>query len=113
LYETLFDIIYPNLPEPDLLIYLHAPLHKLKENIKIRNREYEQNMNDEYLIHLQESYLNLIKSGKFRTLIINTTETDFLHNPAHFQQLLQYLARDYELGSHYISFDQEPHFLSK
>jgi deoxyadenosine/deoxycytidine kinase len=113
LYETLFDIIYPNLPEPDLLIYLHAPLHKLKENIKIRNREYEQNMNDEYLIHLQESYLNLIKSGKFRTLIINTTETDFLHNPAHFQQLLRYLACDYELGSHYISFDQEPHFLSK
>jgi deoxyguanosine kinase len=106
LYETLFDIIYPNLPEPDLLIYLHAPLSKLKENIKMRNRDYEQNMSEDYLMNLQDAYMQLVKSNKFRSLIIDTTRTDFLNKPDHFQQLLKHLEKDYELGTHYIDFNE-------
>lgn len=104
LYETLFDIIYPNLPEPDLLIYLHAPLEKLKDNIRKRNRDYEQDMDEDYLIELQNAYLQLIKTEKFKTLIIDTTQTDFLHNPDHFQQLLVHLEKDYEKGRNFIHF---------
>ena len=55
LYEKLFEIINPNLPQPDLLIYLHAPLIKLKENIKNRNRSYELDISDDYLENLQIS----------------------------------------------------------
>lgn len=102
LYETIFDIIYLNLPEPDLVIYLHAPLSRLKKNISIRNRDYEQNIQDDYLVDLQNAYLQLIKTNKFRSLIIDTTQTDFLNNPDHFQQLLQALEKDYEYGWHYI-----------
>jgi deoxyguanosine kinase len=102
LYETIFDIIYPNLPEPDLVIYLHAPLSRLKKNISIRNRDYEKNIQDDYLVDLQNAYLQLIKTNKFRSLIIDTTQTDFLNNPDHFQQLLQALEKDYDYGWHYI-----------
>ncbi len=104
LYETLFDIIYPNLPEPDLIIYLHAPLDKLKQNIKTRNRDYEQNIEDDYLNDLQRAYLQLIKSDKFKTLIIDTTQTDFLNKPEQFTQLLSYLEKDYDHGHHFINF---------
>ncbi len=104
LYETLFDIIYPNLPEPDLLIYLHAPLEKLKDNISKRNRDYEQNMDEAYLIQLQNAYLQLVKSDKFKTLIIDTTQTDFLNEPRHFQQLLNYLEKDYDFGRNFLVF---------
>jgi deoxyadenosine/deoxycytidine kinase len=104
LFETLFDIIYPNLPEPDVVIYLHAPLDKLKWNIKSRNREYEQNMDEQYLIQIQSAYLQLIKSEKYRTLIIDTTETDFLNNPSHFQKLLSMLEEEYPIGLHYLHF---------
>ena len=38
LYQKLFDIINPQLVQPNLLIYLHAPVTKLKENIRKRNR---------------------------------------------------------------------------
>jgi deoxyguanosine kinase len=96
LYETLFDIIYPNLPEPDLVIYLHAPLSRLKKNITQRNRDYEQNIPDDYLIDLQNAYLQLIKSNKFRSLIIDTSQTDFLNNPDHYQQLLKALDQEYD-----------------
>ena len=102
LYETLFDIIYPNLPEPDLVIYLHAPLSRLKKNIRERNREYEQNIADDYLIDLQNAYLQLIKTNKFRSLIIDTSQTDFLNNPNHFQQLLKAMDQDYAHGWHYV-----------
>ncbi|MCC7030084.1 MAG: deoxynucleoside kinase [Chitinophagaceae bacterium] len=104
LYETLFDIIYPNLPQPDLVIFLDAPLHKLRENIKTRNRDYEQNIQDEYLNEIQESYLQLIKSETQRTFIIDTSNTDFLNNQTQFQQLMTYLQTDYPLGRHYLAF---------
>jgi len=104
LFETLFDIIYPNLPEPDVVIYLHAPLDKLKRNIKSRNRAYEQNMDEQYLIQIQSAYLQLIKSEKYRTLIIDTTETDFLNNPSHFQKLLSMLEEEFPIGLHYLHF---------
>jgi deoxyadenosine/deoxycytidine kinase len=102
LYETVFDIIYPNLPEPDLIIYLHAPLSKLKQNIKTRNRDYEQHMEDDYLNDLQQAYLQLIKSNKFRTLIVDTTQTDFLHQEHHLNQLLSYLEQDFSYGHHFL-----------
>lgn len=34
LYQRLFDITYQQVIQPDLLIYLHAPVSKLQENIK-------------------------------------------------------------------------------
>ncbi len=104
LYETLFDIIYPNLPQPDLVIFLDVPLQKLRHNIKQRNRDYEQNIEDAYLNKIQDAYLQLIKSDTQRTLIIDTSETDFLNNPGQLQQLFAYLQNDYALGRHYLHF---------
>jgi deoxyadenosine/deoxycytidine kinase len=105
LYETIFDIIYLNLPKPDLIIYLHAPLSKLKSNIKLRGREYEQNIADEYLVDLQNAYLQLLKSEQFKTLIIDTTQIDFVKNPEQFQKIMNQLDKEYENGVHFINLD--------
>jgi deoxyadenosine/deoxycytidine kinase len=40
LYQKFFDIIYQQLPQPDILIYLHVPVTQLQRNIKKRNRSY-------------------------------------------------------------------------
>src|SRR3979411_2679480 len=61
LYQKLFDIIHMQLVQPDILIYLHAPVNRLQQNIKKRNRSYEQAIPDAYLFHLQEAYINYIK----------------------------------------------------
>ena len=50
LYHKLFDIIHQQVIFPEILIYLHAPVSKLQQNIKKRNRTYEQNIPDEYLL---------------------------------------------------------------
>src|SRR6186997_2492273 len=40
LYQKFFDIIHAQMIQPELLIYLHAPISKLQQNIKKRNRVY-------------------------------------------------------------------------
>jgi deoxyadenosine/deoxycytidine kinase len=103
LYQRIFDIIHQQLVQPDLLIYLHAPVSKLQTNIKKRNRSYEQKIPDEYLFSIQETYTNYIRQHNIKTLFIDTTNADFLGNERHLQVVLEALEKDYENGQHYIS----------
>ena len=41
LYKTMFDIIYKEMPKPDLYIYLYQNTERLLQNIKLRGRSYE------------------------------------------------------------------------
>ena len=102
LYQKLFNIINPQLVQPDLLVYLHAPIEKLKENIKKRNRSYEQSIDPEYLLALQEMYTQYIKQHNLKTLFIDVTNADFLKNPDQFQQILDALDKEYDAGQHYL-----------
>ncbi len=102
LYQRLFDIMQASMPQPDLLIYLHAPVHKLQENIKKRNRAYELSISDDYLFHLQETYTNYIKQHGITTLFIDVSQADFVTNQAHVQVVLQALEQEYTPGQHYI-----------
>lgn len=103
LYQKLFDIINPQLVQPDLLIYLHAPVTKLKENIKKRNRSYEQNIESEYLFTLQETYTQYIKQHNIKTLFIDASKSDFLGNEEHLKIVIDALDNDYEDGQHYLN----------
>lgn len=102
LYQKLFDIINPQLIQPNLLIYLHAPVVKLKENIRKRNRPYEQSIATEYLFALQETYTQYIKQHNITTLFIDVTEADFLGNEKHLNAVLEALNIDYDEGQHYL-----------
>lgn len=102
LYQKLFDIINPQLVQPDLLIYLHAPVNRLKENIRKRNRSYEQAIASEYLFSLQETYTQYIKQHNIKTLYIDASSADFLGNEKHLNAVLEALNNDYEEGQHYL-----------
>lgn len=102
LYQRLFDIIHQQLIQPDLLVYLHAPVEKLQANIKSRNRAYEQNITSEYLERIQETYTHYIRQQPTRTLFVDVSSADFLYNDAHLQTLIEALNQDYTEGIHYI-----------
>lgn len=104
LYQKLFDIINPQLVQPELLVYLNAPVSKLQENIRHRNRSYEQQIPDEYLLSVHDTYMQYIKQHPVRTLVIDTTRVDFLHNPDDFKKILDALEQTYEPGVHYLKF---------
>ncbi|MEO5649899.1 MAG: deoxynucleoside kinase [Ginsengibacter sp.] len=102
LYQKLFDIINPQLIQPDLLIYLHAPITRLKENIRKRNRTYEQSIEAEYLFSLQETYTQYIKQHNIKTLFIDASSADFLGNEKHFQAVVEALDKEYESDQNYL-----------
>ncbi len=103
LYQKLFDIMNQQLIFPDILIYLHAPVQKLQSNIKKRNRAYEQNITDEYLFNIQETYTSYIKQHNIKTIFIDASNADFLGNEKHLQIVIEALDKDYETGQHYFS----------
>jgi deoxyguanosine kinase len=103
LYQRLFEIIHQQLVQPELLIYLHAPVDKLQANIRKRNRSYEQHIPDDYLLNIQETYTNYIRQQNPRTLFVDASNADFLGNEKHKQIIYDALEKEYEPGIHYIS----------
>ncbi len=103
LYQRLFEIIHQQLVQPELLIYLHAPVQKLQQNIKKRNRPYEQRIPDDYLFSIQETYTHYIRQHNMKTLFVDTTNADFLGNEKHLQVIIDALDKDYPEGQHFIS----------
>ncbi len=103
LYQKLFEIINPQIVQPDILIYLHTPVTKLQENIKKRNREYEQAIPNDYLFTLQETYTQYIKQHNIKTLFVDAGNADFIGNKKHLDAIIDALDKDYDNGQHYIT----------
>ena len=103
LYQRLFDIMHHQMIQPELLIYLHSPVSKLQENIKKRNRPYEQNIQNDYLYNIQQTYTHYIKQHNMKTLFVDTSNADFIGNPKHLDTILDALEKEYEDGQHFIS----------
>jgi deoxyadenosine/deoxycytidine kinase len=103
LYQKLFDIIHQQLVFPDVLIYLHAPVNKLQQNIKKRNRPFEQAIPDEYLFNIQETYTHYIKQHNIKTIFVDASNADFTGNEAHVDIILDALEKDLDYGQHYFT----------
>jgi deoxyadenosine/deoxycytidine kinase len=92
LYKQLFEIIYNNIPKPDLFIYLNAPINKLLEQIKKRGRSYEQKITYEYLQRIHENYIEFIETQKdIPIIVINTEHIDFVQNKNDFYKIKEIL----------------------
>jgi len=102
LYQKLFDIINPQIIQPDILIYLHTPVIKLQENIKKRNRQYEMSIPNDYLFSLQETYTQYIKQHNIKTLFVDASNADFMGNDKHLKVITDALDKEYENGQHYL-----------
>lgn len=106
LYRQLFDIIYSSLPKPDLYVYLHKTVDNLISNIKLRGREYEQNISFEYLKSIENGYFTFFKQQKdLKILIIDTNNIDFVNNDEDYKKLVNTIFdEDYDKGINRIVF---------
>ena len=90
LYRKMFDIMYKEISKPDLYIYLYQNTDRLLENIKKRGRDYEQNIQADYLQKIHDGYHNFIKTEQhLNTLIIDVSELDFVNNHKDYKQILK------------------------
>jgi deoxyadenosine/deoxycytidine kinase len=103
LYQRLFDIMQQQVIQPDIVLYLHSPVNKLQQNIRKRNRPYEQKIQDDYLFNIQETYTHYIKQHNIKTIILDASNADFLGNEKHLKTVIDILEKEYEEGQHYFN----------
>lgn len=94
LYETLVSSIERNIPTPDLVVYLQASVARLMYNVRKRGREYEKDMQEEYIKDLNEAYNYFFFRYKSSPLlIVNAAELDFVTNRDQYEDLLRAIFR--------------------
>ena len=96
-YLRLYKVMTEQLQYPTLVIYLKRSVNKLMERIKLRGRDYEKQIPQEYLSRLNnyyEDWFRTYQGGK--ALKIDTDELDFIENPKHFQELVQRILNSFE-----------------
>ncbi|MFA8300040.1 MAG: deoxynucleoside kinase [Hyphomicrobiales bacterium] len=104
LYRKFFDILHASIPKPELLVYLYVSVERLQHNIKIRGREYEQKIEDNYLNNIQSGYIEFIRQQQNqRILILDVNQLDFVENENDFQKIIDVINQNYDCGVHNIT----------
>lgn len=81
LYRKMFDLMYKEITKPDLYVYLYQNTKGLLQNIKKRGRDYEQNIESDYLENIQNGYSNFIKTEQILNILtIDVSELDFVNS---------------------------------
>ena len=89
LYKRLHEMMYKDMPQPDLYVYLYQNTERLLKNIKKRGRSYEKSIDPEYLEKINQGYLDFIKSQhNLNVKIIDISELDFVKNRADFLSII-------------------------
>jgi len=94
LYDRMYTILTDQVPKPDVVIHLHAPLETLLERINTRGRPYEQQFDAEYLERLRTLYHNFFAHYEATPLLeIDTSETDFSADDTAVEDLMKEVHR--------------------
>ncbi len=90
LYNRAWEMQTRDLPQPDLVIYLQAPVDVLKDRIKERGVEAERLIGNGYLKRLNEAYAQFFHYYEASPLlIVNASEIDLAHNEQDYRQLVE------------------------
>lgn len=104
LYETLFTLMQPTTPRPDLVVYLQSTPERLLQNIALRGRPYEQDISPDYIERLNEAYdYYFFRYDRSPLLIINTARIDFVKNKADLEELAHQIATLRHQGMTYFN----------
>ena len=99
IFNKIFSLMKKSVKNPEILIYLHSDLSSLQNKITKRGREYENNIQSEYLKKLNDTYLDYIsKRTEFPVILIDVTNLDFKNNYKHFELIKNIIFQDHENG---------------
>ncbi|PNZ65727.1 deoxynucleoside kinase [Staphylococcus croceilyticus] len=91
-FNRIFDILTEDIEMPNMIIFLDADLSILKKRIAKRNRSFEHQIEDDYLLNLKRDYLALyetLKQEGANVVLINTSDIDFVNNETDYQYILE------------------------
>jgi deoxyguanosine kinase len=103
LYEQVYTQMSLDLPVPDLVIYLQAPVDVLHERLRRRGVEYERTIERAYLQTLVEAYTQFFHHYTAAPLlVVNAERINIVENDADFQMLLSHIRKS-RRGRHFLN----------
>lgn len=103
LYQQIYQSLNLLGTQPDLVVYLQAPLKVLKARIKKRNIVYEQKIDDDYLNRLCDSYTHFFHHySEAPLLIVNAADFNPIDNNQHFTALMTQVEK-IQAGKHFFN----------
>jgi len=91
-YRAVFELVVANLPRPDLLIYLTAPVPVLMERIRQRGRPIEAAITADYLSLLDSFYQEWLAVFDLSpVLTLRTQQLDFVHHARHLDSVIDHI----------------------
>ena len=103
LYQQVYEQIVGEALQPDLVIYLQAPVSVLQDRIARRGIGYEQAIDTHYLQRLVSAYTRFFYDYDASPLVIvNAASIDFANNEEDYQLLFEKL-RDVGKGRHFLN----------
>lgn len=90
-YRRMYDMVVRNLPRPDLLLYLTAPVELLMERIHARGRQMESaGVSEEYLTLLDNLYIEWIDTFDLCPVLkIPSDDLDFVNKTQHLKIVIE------------------------
>ena len=89
-YHELYRVLSEFLPPPDLVIYLRASVPTLLQRIQRRGRDYEQEINHEYLAQLNDLYETWIyRFSLCPILTVPADDLDYVEHPGHLNLIVE------------------------
>lgn len=90
LYQQIYHSLAVQAPAPDLVIYLQGSVETLLTRVHKRAHRYEQNIADDYLVRLAQSYSDFFYHyDAAPVLVVNSDNLNLVENDEHFALLLQ------------------------
>jgi len=103
LYEQVYQQTVRELPTPDRVIYLQAPVDVLLERIRRRGISYEGRIDRPYLQALVDGYTQFFHHYTAAPLLmVNAAEINFVDRDEDFRMLLDYIVR-IRSGRHFFN----------
>jgi deoxyguanosine kinase len=92
LYTQIYGHLKVQAPQPDLVIYLQAPVDMLLERIQRRGLKMEKNISEDYLRRLADSYTQFFyQFDAAPLLIVNSVNLNFVDRPNDFELLIEHI----------------------
>ena len=90
-FSRIYDILTEDLQMPNMIIFLDADLQVLKSRIAQRNRSFEHQISDDYLLSLKRDYnqyYDTLKAEGANVIKIDTTHLDFVQHADDYAYIL-------------------------
>lgn len=103
LFDKLYALLEPQIPVPDLIIYLNADLKTCKERIHRRARSSERQIADDYLLELLDAYAHYYHHyDESPVLAVDTRNLNFVDRPEDFEELVHQLSQPLKGTRYYV-----------